>query len=110
MQQTTKKVFITLLRTLKIFKEMARFIDTRNSIQCRSQNQKLIKKHKSINKILKSYIESVGQEEFSKLCLSYAKHPHVKYIIDEPPPKELAGHAISISIQTEFSSYSGDES
>ena len=88
---------------------MARFVTTRNSIQCRSQNQKLIKKHKSVNKILKAFAEKVGPELFAKQCLSFCRHPEVKYIINEEPPKEKAGHAVSISTQTDFSSDSEDD-
>lgn len=87
---------------------MARFVNTRNSIQCRSQNQKLIKKHKSVNKVLKAFAEKVGPELFAKQCFSFCRHPEVKYIINEEPPKEKAGHAISIATQTDFSSDSED--
>lgn len=61
---------------------MARFIETRNSIQCRSQNQKLMKKYKSINKILKVYVDKMGVEEFNKHCINFSRHSEVKYIIN----------------------------
>jgi len=45
---------------------MARFIGTRNSTQCRSQNQKFIKKHKNIKRVLKAYEVEIGKSEFQK--------------------------------------------
>jgi hypothetical protein len=48
---------------------MARFIGTRTSTQCRSQNQKLIKKHKNIKKILKAYEAEIGKSEFQKAII-----------------------------------------
>lgn len=44
-------------KSLKVFKQMAKFIKTRNSSQCRTHHQNLINKCKSLDSALKMYIE-----------------------------------------------------
>ena len=48
---------------------MSRFIGTRTSTQCRSQNQKLIKKHKNIKRIIIAYEAEIGKSEFEKAIM-----------------------------------------
>ena len=59
-----RRYLANIFRTIKIFKEMSRFIATRNSSQCRSQNQKLIKKHKNLKRVLSAYEKQIGKSEF----------------------------------------------
>ena len=62
---------------------MAVFISSRTSTQCRSQNQKLIKKHKNVKRILKAYELEVGTEFFEEACSRYALDPKVKYKVKQ---------------------------
>lgn len=87
MQQAAEEVRPHLSRTLRIFKQMARFVESRSSVQCRSQHQKLMKKFKTTARILLNYEEKTGAERLKRACLLYCKHPEVKYIAREQPPK-----------------------
>ena len=50
-----EKVHISLFRVSKLYKEMARFISTRNALQCRSHHQKLEDRYLYPNKIIANY-------------------------------------------------------
>jgi hypothetical protein len=65
-----------------------------------------MKKFKTTVRVLLNYQEKTGPERLKKACLLYCKHPYVKYLTREQPPKEKAGHAISHSTQTDFMSES----
>lgn len=49
----------------KIFKEMSLVMGTRNNEQCRSHHQKLMKRHKSLDKII-CYFKNKRVEEMKK--------------------------------------------
>jgi hypothetical protein len=46
-----------------------------------------MKKFKTTARILLNYEEKTGAERLKKACLLYCKHPEVKYIAREQPPK-----------------------
>lgn len=50
-----EKVDISLFRVNKLYKEMAKFIGTRNALQCRSHHQKLEDRYLYPNKIIANY-------------------------------------------------------
>jgi hypothetical protein len=70
-----------------------------------------MKKFKTTAKILLHHEEKNGAERLRRACLLYCKHPEVKHIAREQPPKEKAGHAVSLSTQTDFlsESFSSEE-
>lgn len=45
-------------KSVKIFKLMAKFIKTRNSCQCRTHHQNVLKKHRNLDQALKKFITS----------------------------------------------------
>ena len=51
--QTKKEVAISLLREVKIFKLFEESMERRTAAQCRSHYQKLIKKFKTVPKLIK---------------------------------------------------------
>lgn len=53
--EVKKKVLPYLRRSNKFYEEMAQFISTRNSLQCRSHHQKLEEKYTHVNKIIALY-------------------------------------------------------
>jgi hypothetical protein len=53
--QGEEKVKHILVRVNKLYKEMARFIGTRNALQCRSHHQKLEDRYLYPNKIIANY-------------------------------------------------------
>ena len=53
--QTAEKVNFHLFRASKIFKQMSQFIGTRCPSQCRSQNQKMYKRFKTVNRIVTEF-------------------------------------------------------
>lgn len=56
-----------LFRNNKLFKIMASFILTRNSVQCRCHHTKLIRTFKHINKIVKNFQTEIGFSEYLDL-------------------------------------------
>lgn len=56
-----------LFRNNKLFKIMASFIETRNSVQCRCHHTKLIRTFKHINKIVKNFQSEIGFSEYLDL-------------------------------------------
>ena len=53
--RSTKVLIDSTFRKKMVFKEMAQFVGTRDGIQCRSHHVKLVKTHKKIGKIIKSF-------------------------------------------------------
>lgn len=47
----------SMRKSLKVFKQMARFVKTRNSSQCRTHHQNLMNKCRSLDNALKKFVD-----------------------------------------------------
>lgn len=62
--QASKKVLFFISRTSKIFKQMSRFIGSRSPSQCRSQNQKVYKRFRTLTRIVAEFKKEIGEQPF----------------------------------------------
>ena len=77
--QTTTKVFTISSRTSKVFKQMSEFVNTRTSVQCRSQNQRLFRKFKNFRNIVAVFKAEYGRERFEVDYEEATKLPGIKF-------------------------------
>ena len=74
-----RRYFISYLRASKIFKQMSNFIGTRNPSQCRSQNQKMYKRFKTVNRIVTEFKKEIGEENFETQYRELSEEPSIKF-------------------------------
>jgi len=65
--QIKTKVTINLFRVSKLYKEMSKFIGTRNALQCRSHHQKLEDRYLYPNKIIANFKQHNNLTLYGKL-------------------------------------------
>ena len=58
---------------------MSNFIETRNPSQCRSQNQKMYKRFKTVNKIVAEFKKEIGEEKFDEEYQKLIVEPSIKF-------------------------------
>jgi|JI9StandDraft_2_1071091.scaffolds.fasta_scaffold1541313_1 hypothetical protein len=58
---------------------MSDFIETRTSVQCRSQNQRLFRKFKNFRTIISAFKEEYGKDKFEADFKEICKHPGLKF-------------------------------
>ena len=58
---------------------MSDFIETRTSVQCRSQNQRLFRKFKNFRTIISAFKEEYGKERFEADFKEISKLPGIKF-------------------------------
>lgn len=76
----------TSIRTSKVFKQMSAFIATRSPTQCRSQNQKMLKRCGTSSRVVNRLRSELGVEYFEGRYRELVNYPLINFVRD-------AGHA-----------------
>lgn len=71
------------IRTSKVFKQMSNFVGTRSPAQCRSQNQKVYRRFKTVNKIVAVFRQEVGAAKYDQAFITLRNDPLIRFAVDE---------------------------
>ncbi len=71
------------IRTSKVFKQMSNFVGTRSPAQCRSQNQKVYRRFKTVNKIVAVFRQEVGAAKYDQAFITLRNDPAIRFAVDE---------------------------
>ena len=74
-----RRYVYSLFRASKVFKQMSNFIQTRNPSQCRSQNQKMYKRYKTVNRIVSEFKKEIGEENFETAYNELRLQQNIKF-------------------------------
>ena len=88
---------------------MSHFVASRSPAQCRSQNQKMYKRFKTITRIVNELKKETGEENFSEAYQRLCKDPLIKFVTEmeikslpsREETKEEKKASVEVAVQTE---------
>ena len=81
--QASQEVSLLQIRTSKVFKQMSNFVGTRSPAQCRSQNQKVYRRFRTVNKIVAVFKQEVGAAKYDQAFSTLRNDPLIRFATDE---------------------------
>jgi anti-sigma-K factor RskA len=81
---------------------MSEFVLTRTSVQCRSQNQRLFRKHKNFRNIITAFKAEYGKERFESNYQELTRDPKIKFKTElESLMENMCKKTAEMGIQTD---------